>query len=66
MTLRQLHADFSWVVVATNAVVGAWALGAHWLEGLRSPHLWRATVVAELTIVLQVVLGVALVALEDR
>ena len=66
MTLRQLHADFSWVVVGTNAAVGAWALGAHWLEPLRSRHLWRATVVAELTIVLQVILGVALVALDHR
>ena len=50
MTLRELHADFAWVVVVTNAVVGGWAL---------------ATVLAELTIVLQVVLGVALVTLED-
>ncbi|MET0902617.1 MAG: hypothetical protein ABWZ52_05200 [Acidimicrobiales bacterium] len=65
MTLRQLHADFAWVVVGTNAVVGAWALGAHWLEPLRSRLLWPATIVAELTIVLQVVLGVALVALDD-
>ena len=65
MTLRDLHADFSWVVVGTNAAVGAWALAAHWEERLRTKHLWRATVVAELTIVLQVVLGVALVAAED-
>ena len=65
MTLRQLHADFAWVVVATNAAVGAWALGAHWLEPLRSRYLWRATAVAELTIVLQVALGVALVAIDD-
>jgi predicted transporter len=66
VTLRELHSDFAWVVVGANAVVGAWALGAHRLEQLRSRHLWPATVVAELTIVLQVVLGVALVALDDR
>jgi predicted transporter len=65
VTLRDLHADFSWVVVGTNAVVGGWALGAHWFEPLRSRLLWPATIVAELTIVLQVVLGVALVALDD-
>ena len=65
MTLRDLHAGFAWVVVGTNAAVGAWALAAHWLEGLRSPHLWRATVVAELTIVAEVILGVALITLDD-
>ncbi len=65
MTLRQLHADFAWVVVVTNAAVGAWALAAHWLQRLRTSHLWWATVAAELTIVLEVVLGVALVAAED-
>ena len=62
MTLREIHADFAWVVVGTNAAVGLWALGAHWLEPLRTRWLWRATVVAELTIVVQVCLGVGLVA----
>jgi predicted transporter len=66
VTLRDLHVGFAWVVVAANAAVGAWALTAHWLERLRSPLLWRATVVAELTIVVEVVLGVALIALDDR
>ena len=65
MTLRQLHADFAWVLVATNAAVGAWALGAHWWQPLRSPRLWLATVVDELTIVVQVILGVALITLDD-
>lgn len=64
MSLRQLHADFAWVVVAANAAVGSWALGAHWRPGLRRPSLWRATLVAELTIVVQVALGVALVAID--
>jgi len=65
VTLRQLHADFAWVVVVANAVVGAWALAAHWSERFRSRRLWPATVVAELTIVLQVVLGVAIVVVDD-
>jgi hypothetical protein len=65
VTLRQLHADFAWVVVATNAVVGAWALAAHRLERLRTRALWIATVVAELTIVVQVVLGVLLLTVDD-
>jgi hypothetical protein len=65
VTLRQVHADFAWVVVVANAVVGAWALAAHHREGLRTRALWPATVVAELTIVVEVALGAALVALDD-
>ena len=65
MTLRQIHADFAWVVVAANAAVGAWALAAHYREQLRVPALWPATVVAEVTIFFEVALGVALVAIED-
>jgi len=65
VTLREIHADFAWVVVATNAAVGLWALGGHWYVALRTPWLWRATVVAELTIVAEVCLGVALVAVKD-
>lgn len=65
MRLRDLHADFSWVVVGTNAAVGLWALAAHAQERFRHRLLWWATVVAELTIVVQVCLGVALVAVED-
>jgi len=65
VTLRQVHADFAWVVVATNAVVGLWALAAHLQERWRTPLLWRATLLAELTIFVEVSLGVALVAIED-
>ena len=65
MTLRQVHADFAWVVVATNAVVGVWALAAHYREQLRVRSLWPATVVAEVTIFIEVALGVALVAVQD-
>jgi FtsH-binding integral membrane protein len=65
MTLRTLHADFAWVVVVANALVGLWALGAHRNERFRGNALWRATLVAELTIFVEVALGVALVALQD-
>ena len=65
MTLREAHADFSWVVVVTNAVVGLWALGAHYRERLRGRALWWATGVAQLTMVVEVCIGVALVALRD-
>lgn len=65
MTLRQVHADFAWVVVVSNAAVGLWALLAHYRHAWRVPALWRATVAAEVTIVVQVALGVALVAVQD-
>lgn len=65
MTLRQVHADFAWVVVVSNAAVGLWALAAHYRERLRLPWLWRATVAAEVAIFVQVALGVALVAIQD-
>ncbi len=66
MTLRETHAWFAWVVVATNAVVGLWALGAHYEHRLRSAWLWRATTVAELTIFVEVALGVAMISLQER
>ena len=66
MTLRSFHEDFAWVVVVANAVVGLWALAAHWDERWRRPSLWRATLVAELTIVVQVATGAGLVGLQDH
>lgn len=65
MSLRQAHVDFAWVVVASNAVVGLWALAAHYRDRLRVRALWVATVIAEVTIIVEVALGVALVAVED-
>lgn len=62
MTLRQAHADFSWVVIVANALVGLWTLGAHYEDRLRTPRLWHATLAAEITIFVQVGLGVGLVA----
>jgi predicted transporter len=66
MSLRSFHADGAWVVVGTNAAVGAWALAAHRWEQYRSRWLWVATIVAELTVLAQVGLGTALVALQHH
>jgi hypothetical protein len=60
------HVALAWVVVGSNAIAGLWALGAHWRPALRGRWLWWFTAVAELTIVAQVILGVVLVAGEDR
>ena len=61
LTLRQAHVTWAWVVIVSNALVGAWALAAHRWERFRTPALWRCTVAAELTVFVQVVLGVILV-----
>ncbi|MDY7101999.1 MAG: hypothetical protein S0880_12490 [Actinomycetota bacterium] len=63
--LKDIHVAFAWVVVASNAVAGAWALAAHWVEALRTRWLWWFTVVAQLTVFAQVILGVAMVAGQD-
>ena len=58
--LRSIHETFGWVVVGANLVAGAWATLAHFKPKLRHRSLWWFTSVAELTIVVQVILGVAL------
>lgn len=60
------HDWWSWVVVVGNALAGVWCLGAHWWAPLRVRALWIFVVVIELTIFVQVALGVYLVAVEDR
>jgi hypothetical protein len=60
--LLDLHEGWAWFVVIGNALAGLWALTAHWVESLRVRALWWFTLAAELTIFVQVGLGVALVA----
>ena len=63
--LRSLHADLAWFVVVANALAGLWALGAHWVEGLRGRPLWIFTGVAQVSIFVQVALGVGLLSSEE-
>jgi hypothetical protein len=63
--IRTLHADLAWFVIVGNAIAGAWSLAAHWLEPLRVRWLWIATAVVELSIFLQVGIGVLLLTTED-
>jgi hypothetical protein len=64
--LHDVHVVGAWVVVVGNAIAGVWALGAHRWAALRHRALWWFTVVAEVAIAVEVVLGVLLVAREDR
>jgi len=65
VTLLGIHEGFSWVVVLSNAAVGLWALAAHYREDLRKPALWWATLAAELTVFVQVFLGVGVMRADD-
>ncbi len=66
MTVHDAHVVVAWIVIVSNALAGLWALGAHWLPALRRRELWWFTIAAELTIVVEIVLGVLLVTREDR
>ena len=66
MDLHDVHVVGAWVVVVGNAIAGVWALGAHRWAALRHRALWWFTAVAEVAIAVEVVLGVLLVAREDR
>ena len=47
------------MVVISNGLVGLWALGADRIETLRSRWLWICTIAAQVSIFVQVALGVA-------
>ena len=65
-TVGGIHGWFSWVMVASNALVGGWALAAHRHEVLRRRALWAATAAAQLTVFVQASLGSWLIVYEDR
>jgi hypothetical protein len=60
--ILDLHDLWSWVVVIGNGLAGAWCLGAHWVPALRVKALWVAVVIVQVTIFVQVALGVYMVA----
>jgi hypothetical protein len=64
--LFDIHASFAWFVVITNGLAGAWALAANWVEALRVRALWWFVAVAEISIFVQVAIGVGLFAVDDR
>jgi predicted membrane-bound mannosyltransferase len=64
VTFRAVHVAFAWFVLLGNGMAGAWALAAHRMVRLRSPWLWRFTAVAQVSIAVQVLLGVAALRLD--
>ncbi|CAB4793089.1 MAG: hypothetical protein F2732_04065 [Actinobacteria bacterium] len=60
-TLTNLHTSWAWVVIIGNALAGIWALSAHKVVALRSRALWWFTVCTQLSVFIQVILGVIMV-----
>ena len=60
-TLTNLHTSWAWVVIIGNALAGIWALSAHTVVALRSRALWWFTVCTQLSVFIQVILGVIMV-----
>ena len=61
LMLLDLHTSWAWFVIIANGLAGSWALGAHRVEALRTRALWWFTILAQVTVFVQVALGVALV-----
>ena len=60
-TLTNLHTSWAWVVIIGNALAGIWALSAHKVVALRSRALWWFTAFTQISIFVQVILGVIMV-----
>jgi len=57
-----LHEWWAWVTIVANGLTGAWCLAAHWWAPLRVRALWWFVIAAEVAVVVQVALGVQLLA----
>ena len=60
-TLLELHNSWAWIMIIGNGLAGVWALAAHKNISLRSRALWWFTGLVQLTVFVQVALGVAVV-----
>jgi hypothetical protein len=64
--MNSFHAAWAWVVVGANVVAGGWALAAHYVEPRRSRLIWGLAGIEQITIVVQVGLGAAIVDQQER
>ena len=60
-SLLEVHTSWSWIMIVGNGLAGLWALVAHKNMALRSRALWWFTGIAQVSVFVQVVLGVAVV-----
>jgi hypothetical protein len=66
VSLLDVHEVWAWVVVGGNGLAGLWATAAHWVVVLRRRSLWWFTAFAQLSVFLQVILGVLLMTNQGR
>ncbi|MFM9120466.1 MAG: hypothetical protein ACKOQT_09130 [Acidimicrobiaceae bacterium] len=59
--LLEAHTSWSWIMIIGNGLAGLWALVAHKNTSLRSRALWWFTGIAQVSVFIQVALGVAVV-----
>ena len=60
-SLLEVHTSWSWIMIVGNGLAGLLALVAHKNIALRSRALWWFTGIAQVSVFVQVVLGVAVV-----
>ena len=60
-SLLEVHTSWSLIMIVGNGLAGLWALVAHKNIALRSRALWWFTGIAQVSVFVQVVLGVAVV-----
>ena len=63
--MREVHEVGGYVTIVANAIVGLYGLAAWRWPRLRGRPLWIATIAAEATIIVQVLLGVLLYTVEN-
>ena len=61
-SVLDFHTEWAWMVIFSNALAGVWCITAHWVPAVRLKALWWFVGLAEMTIAVQVILGVILVA----
>lgn len=61
LMLLDAHTAWAWIAIISNGLAGLWALAAHKVAPVRTRALWWFTGAAQVTIFVQVILGVALV-----
>ncbi len=66
MSILDFHRQFAWLVVALNGVAGLWVLAAHWELRVRRSAMWPFVALAQTSIAIQVLIGVAAQQVADR
>ena len=61
LMISDIHNSWAWVAILSNALAGVWALAAHKIMPLRTRALWWYTALAQITMFVQVILGVIMV-----